>query len=262
MSDEYAGIPERPVNINRVTFRDSSASVYYLYRMSKKLQVAVTLGGTLLVVFLALGVGTYAGFAEGSSENESKPEAPGTAASVTSVLGADVESAVALASEIPGDWDYDPAARVIHPEHAGLSYPVTLPDSVWRDLLSPNEYYILRQKGTEPAFTHPLNNVSEKGIFYSRATGQPLFSTDDKYESRSGWPSFTRPINPGAIVYLEDNSLFARRIEVVDSLSGSHLGHVFPDGPAPTRQRYCINGAALVFVAEGGEPPDIVTAAP
>lgn len=178
------------------------------------------------------------------------------------VLGADVEEAVALASQTPDDWDYDPQAREIHPEDAALDYPVTIPDSSWRDLLTPNEFYILRQKGTEPAFSHPLNDVKEKGIYYSAATGQPLFSSEDKYDSRSGWPSFTKPINPNAIVYLEDNSLFAQRIEVVDSLSGSHLGHVFSDGPAPTGQRYCMNGAALVFVAEGEEPPPIRVAAP
>ena len=221
--------------------------------MTKKTRLAVAVSGlvavTVLVATLAFGPQVVSA--------QDAPPSGGDA-----VLGADVDEAVALASQTPDDWDYDPRARVIHPEDAALEYPVNISDSSWRDLLTPNEFYILRQKGTEPAFSHPLNNVKEKGIYYSAATGQPLFSSEDKYDSRSGWPSFTKPINANAIVYLEDNSLFARRIEVVDSLSGSHLGHVFSDGPQPTGQRYCINGAALVFVPEGEEPPAIRVAAP
>lgn len=178
------------------------------------------------------------------------------------VFDVGLEAAIDRASRTPESWDYDPRERVIHPQDANIEYPVVLPEGAWRDLLDPNEYYVLRQKGTEPAFTHPLNDNTRAGIYYSRATGQPLFRSEDKYDSRSGWPSFTRPINPDAIVYVEDNSLFMRRIEVVDSLSGSHLGHVFSDGPQPTGQRYCINGAALVFVPYGEEPPPIRTAGP
>jgi peptide-methionine (R)-S-oxide reductase len=171
------------------------------------------------------------------------------------------DQAIRLAGATPDDWDYDPSEREIHPEGVELDYPIELSENEWRSLLDPQQYYILRQMGTEPAFTHPLNNNKERGIYYSAATGQPLFHSDDKYDSRSGWPSFTKPINPHAIVYVEDNSFFAQRIEVVDSLSGSHLGHVFSDGPRPTGQRYCINGAALIFVPEGEDPPPIRTAA-
>ncbi len=183
------------------------------------------------------------------------------ASSDIDILSVGLSSAIDLASATPLDWNYDPRDRTIHPEDASLPYPVTIEEQAWRQLLDPQEYYILRQKGTEPAFTHPLNNNKQEGIYYSAATGQPLFHSRDKYDSRTGWPSFTKPINPHAIVYVEDNSFFMRRIEVVDSLSGSHLGHVFSDGPAPTNQRYCINGAALIFVPEGGEPPMIRTAA-
>jgi methionine-R-sulfoxide reductase len=137
-------------------------------------------------------------------------------------------------------------------------YPVQLSEEQWRERLSDFEYYVLRQKGTERAFTSDLNNIKEPGIFYSRATGQPLFSTEHKYDSGTGWPSFWRPITLDAIDYYEDNSFFMRRVEVTDSSSGSHLGHVFPDGPDPTGLRYCINGASLIFVAEGEEPPQIV----
>ena len=173
------------------------------------------------------------------------------------VLEAGLMEAVELATRVPDEWEYDLDDRVIFPEDAEVDYPIRLPESEWEEILNPDAYYILRQKGTEAAFTHPLNNNKEKGIYYSRATGQPLFSSEDKFESGSGWPSYTKPINPHAIVYVEDNSLFTRRIEVVDSLSGSHLGHVFADGPQPTGQRYCINGAALIFVPEGGDPPPI-----
>lgn len=173
------------------------------------------------------------------------------------VLDTSLDRAISIANDVPQDYDYDLSDRVIYAENADLEYPITLEETEWRSFLSDFEYYILRQKGTERAFTHPLNNNKQRGIYYSRATGQPLFHSDDKYDSGTGWPSFSRPISPDAIVYVEDNSLYSRRIEVVDSLSGSHLGHVFPDGPPPTGQRYCLNGAALVFVPEGEEPPPI-----
>lgn len=177
-----------------------------------------------------------------------------------SVFHGSMDEAIALASRTPADWDYDPSERVIHDESAQIAYPIQLSESQWRERLGDFEYYVLRDKGTERAFSNPMHDNKQRGTYYSRATGQPLFSSEDKYDSRTGWPSFTRPINPDAIVYIEDTALFSRRIEVVDSLSGSHLGHVFNDGPAPTGQRYCINAASLIFVPEGEEPPQIVTA--
>lgn len=152
---------------------------------------------------------------------------------------------------------YDPAKRVIHDQGADIDYPVRLPEEEWRSRLSDQEYYVLREDGTERAFANPLYDNKRRGIYYSAATGQPLFHSDDKYKSGTGWPSFTKPISPDAVAYMWDRGLFTRRIEVIDSLSGSHIGHVFSDGPEPTGQRYCMNSAALIFVAEGGDPPEI-----
>jgi len=240
--------------------------------MSKKYRVGIVAASAMLagVVLLLASIGSSNVFAQGSGSADAGAEEAGaeeagdrtpadedTATGGLVVLEADLVGAIELATRIPDDWEYDPDERVIFSEDAEIDYPIRLSESEWTENLSSDAYHILREKGTEPAFSHPLDDNKRKGIYYSRATGQPLFSSEDKYDSGSGWPSFTRPINPHAIIYVEDNSLFSRRIEVVDSLSGSHLGHVFSDGPPPTGQRYCINGAALVFVPEGGDPPSI-----
>ncbi len=138
-------------------------------------------------------------------------------------------------------------------------FSVTLSEQEWRERLDEMQFYVLREHGTERAFTGELLENEETGTYYSAATGQPLFHSDTKYDSRTGWPSFTAPIKPDAVRYRIDTSYGMVRLEVVDSLSGSHLGHVFPDGPLPTGLRYCINSAALVFVPDGGEEPVLIT---
>lgn len=135
-------------------------------------------------------------------------------------------------------------------------FPVTLTEEEWKRRLSSRQYRILRKKGTEPPFTGEYYDNHRKGTYYSAASGQPLFSSQTKYDSGSGWPSFYETLDPEAVVLVEDDSHGMRRIEVLDSTTGSHLGHLFHDGPQPTGLRYCINSASLVFVPEGEGPPD------
>jgi peptide-methionine (R)-S-oxide reductase len=116
----------------------------------------------------------------------------------------------------------------------------------WQRSLSPEQYRVLREHGTERAFTSPLNVEKRDGMFICAGCGQPLFASDTKFDSGTGWPSFFKPLD-GAVATSEDNSLFMRRIEVHCAKCGGHLGHVFPDGPRPTGERYCMNGVAMKF---------------
>jgi len=139
-----------------------------------------------------------------------------------------------------------------------IAFPVVKSAAQWRSQLSPLAYDVLRKQGTELPGSGPLLGEHRKGIFYSAATGEPLFRSQDKFESGTGWPSFTQPISQSAVVLRLDNSMGMERVEVEDSASGSHLGHVFDDGPAPTGLRYCMNSASLLFVADGDTPPPLV----
>ena len=129
------------------------------------------------------------------------------------------------------------------------SFPVEKTDDEWRETLSPKQYEVLRQHGTELRGTSPLNAEKRDGTFLCAGCGQELFDSATKYESGSGWPSFFAPID-GAVETEVDRSLFMARTEVHCSRCGGHLGHVFPDGPAPTGARFCMNGVALSFKAK------------
>jgi peptide methionine sulfoxide reductase msrA/msrB len=117
-----------------------------------------------------------------------------------------------------------------------------------RKRLTPLQYKVTQENGTEPAFHNEYWDNKKEGIYVDVVSGEPLFSSIDKYDSGTGWPSFTRPLEAGNIVEKEDRSLFMTRIEVRSKKAGSHLGHVFKDGPAPTGQRFCMNSAALRFI--------------
>lgn len=126
-----------------------------------------------------------------------------------------------------------------------MSEKVNKTEEEWRQQLTPEQFRVLRQKGTEPAFTGVYWNEKREGRYHCAACDAPLFSSETKYDSGSGWPSFQAPIDASGIKAVEDLSYGMRRIEVLCAACDSHLGHVFPDGPGPGGMRYCINSVSL-----------------
>ena len=128
-----------------------------------------------------------------------------------------------------------------------MSYKISKSDAEWRAQLTPEQYRICRQKGTEPAFTGDYHDCHEPGVYRGACCGAPLFDAETKFDSGTGWPSFWEPVEAEKVATAEDRGLFMRRTEVLCADCGAHLGHVFDDGPPPTGLRYCINGVILDF---------------
>jgi peptide-methionine (R)-S-oxide reductase len=125
---------------------------------------------------------------------------------------------------------------------------VSKTNAEWQDILTPEQFYVMRKKGTEAPYSSPLNENREAGVFMCAGCQLPLYSSTAKFDSGTGWPSFWQPIAKENVLEEVDNSLSATRTEVLCARCGAHLGHVFPDGPNPTGLRYCMNGVALKFV--------------
>ena len=132
-------------------------------------------------------------------------------------------------------------------------FAVSMTDDEWRKKLTSDQYLVLRQEGTERAFTSPLNDEHRRGIFKCAGCGWDLFSSDAKFDSGTGWPSFFQPLSDKAVGTSTDRKLVYSRTEVHCARCGGHLGHVFDDGPQPTGKRYCMNGIAMNFIPETSE---------
>lgn len=168
------------------------------------------------------------------------------------VVGATIIAALALGALLSPDLRAQGRFRTQSAnEHAPVAFSkLKMTNGEWGKLLSPNQYDILRRAGTEPAFENQYHNFKGHGTFACVACGQRLFSTDCKFDSGTGWPSFWKPLDSEVVTEKSDTSHGMQRIEVVCSRCGGHLGHVFNDGPAPTGLRYCMNSAALTFFAD------------
>lgn len=133
---------------------------------------------------------------------------------------------------------------------------ITKTEQEWRDQLTKEQYHVTRQHGTERAFSGVYCDTKSSGLYNCICCDEPLFRSDTKFDSGTGWPSFWDPVSPDAVTLKEDGSLFMKRVEVLCSRCDAHLGHVFPDGPQPTGQRYCMNSASLNLEPEDSSTED------
>lgn len=158
--------------------------------------------------------------------------------------------AVAALSQVPRAFAFNHDGAAGKQPTALQLKKITRTDAEWKRILTAEQYYITRQKGTEAPYSSPLNDIHEQGTFVCVSCELPLFSSRTKFDSHTGWPSFYAPIAKQNVIELEDKSLGMTRTEVLCARCDAHLGHVFDDGPEPTGLRYCMNGIALKFIKQ------------
>ena len=228
-------MPDLPREAEELTMSRASSA------FSSRRDVVLGLLGAAAAGVVAACARDHSAAAGASASNS--PENPSPAAEgATAANGTGMTTTTSGAAASPGNGTYVAAA-----EDVWKGDKVQLTDAQWRAKLTPEQYHILRQEGTERAFSGDLVNVHGKGKFRCAACGLLLFTSDAKFESGTGWPSFFKPANKTSVDEHEDSTFGMTRTEVKCPRCGGHLGHVFDDGPAPTGMRYCINSPALRF---------------